>query len=254
VSHDPRAVLWNHFVLARSLDRVLRVTLSRAADDADLTFCYTDTHAGSGRLPPLAPHSQAVLAARDQFGWMGFFDALEDVEQYHPGSWVLASRIMAQVPDPRLEYHIDVNDIDQSIISEAHKNRETGRVRYWSHDWFQFVLARLAMATPPQFVTIDPPPDDPRGLAYAIDAAILLDTMHIPYLVTYPASSPQEAIDQIGRTGLELRLPEGGQGVLLGGGAERVVLDILPDLRHLAGILGGTFEVRLPVAADDYVI
>ena len=261
MNYDPRFILWNHFILARTLDRVIRVMLSQANENADLNFCYTDTHAGNGRLSLLLPYSQKVQEARGEFSWGGFCDALsrEGCEHFHPGSWLLASRVMGQIGDSRLEFDIDVNDINSDVIAEAGRNREGGRVRFWSHDWFQFLLARLAMATQPQLLYIDPPPDDPRGLAYAIDASILLDIMHIPYLVTYAASSPQDAINQIGRTGLELHLGEvgqggeAGQGVLLGGGAERALLDMLPDLRKMAGVLGGRFEVRLPVA-DDYVI
>ena len=61
----------------------------------------------------------------------------------------------------------------------------------------------------------------------------------------------QRAIDQVGRTGLELILPDGnGFGALLGGGAETALLDIISDLRVLAEILGGAFMPRLPETVD----
>ncbi len=97
------------------------------------------------------------------------------------------------------------------------------------------------------------------AIASCWSPAILLDTLDTPYMITYavdtPGARPQNAIDQIGRSGLELRGAGPERGVLLGGGAETVVLDILADLRTLAGLLGGELSVRLPQAAgDDYCI
>ena len=59
------------------------------------------------------------------------------------------------------------------------------------------------------------------------------------------------AVLWIGLGNDELILPDGdGFGVLLGGGAETAVLDVISDLRVLAEILGGQFVPRLPETVD----
>jgi hypothetical protein len=258
-----RRILWNQFILAAALARSVRTAIGRAApadqdgespDGEFPGFSYTDTHAGSGHIAGPLPLLDRVRGDGDRFANRAFFDALSPPlpEGRHPGSWLLAGRV-ALVVDERVGLELDVNDLDAGLIAEAGGNREGGWVRFWSHDWFLFLRSRLAMAHRPDFVFIDPPPDDARGPAYAIDAAILLDTLKVPYMVSYPVHSPQDPIDQIGRTGLELHGPGAGCGVLLGGGGESVLLDILPDLRHLATVLGGDFHVRLP-RSDDYSI
>lgn len=248
-------IIWNQFILGAALARIVRPMLERGDDEAEIRFSYADTHAGCGRVAPPACLDR-VLARRDEFASAVWFDAIGGGEG-HPGSWILAGRVAGALG--RLAFEADINDLDPALITEAKGYREGGWTRFWSHDWFQFLRNRIAMEPRPHFVFIDPPPDDPRGPGYAIDAAILLDTLGIPYLVTYPAQSaqspPQAAIDEIGRSGLELRGAGMGRGVLLGGGAEAVVLDILADLRRLAAILGGDLLVRLPRAvSDDYCI
>lgn len=248
---DARISLWDQFVLARAVVRLARSMLSQD-DNETVNFCYTDTHAGSGRIEGRPLWFDDVLAQRHAFSDQAFFHAIagEPQKTWRPGSWILAGRILAGLESPRLSIEIDVNDIDGRLITEARKNREIGWVRFWNHDWFSFLKSRLALSTPPSFVFVDPPPDDARGPGYAIDAAILLDTLSIPYLITYAANAAQDAINQIGRTGLELAVPDGGCGVLLGGGAENVLLDILPELRLMAHILGGRFVPRLPTNID----
>ncbi|MEO0034588.1 MAG: hypothetical protein RLZZ501_611 [Pseudomonadota bacterium] len=252
---DGPGVLWVQFLLAAALARAAAARRGTAGDAeaADIPFCFADTHAGGGRLAPpdgLAP----LLAARDSFGVDALHAALDQGEG-HPGSWVLAGRVLERAG---LAAEIDVNDLDPAQIALAQSHREGGWVRLWSHDWFRFLRARVALPRRPDFVFIDPPPDDPRGPGYAIDAAILLETLTIPYMITYPAAEAeaQAAIDQIGRLGLELRRTEGSQGALLGGGAETVVLDVLGDLGRLAPLLGGQFRPRMPrpAAGDDYCI
>jgi hypothetical protein len=245
-----RGILWNQLILARALARLGKAMLERQPDGAEPpAFCYTDTHAGCGRLPGPLPLVDEVMVRRHGFAAQNFFDALAIPlpEGAHPGSWVLAGRVLGALG---LAAEIDVNDLDAALVARARQHREEAWVRFWSHDWFLFLRSRLAMPRPPHFVFIDPPPDDARGPAYAIDAAILLDTLAVPYMISYPATSCQDAIDQIGRTGLELHLNGDSSGVLLGGGAETVVLDILPDLKLLAGLLGGSFVTRLPRSAD----
>ncbi|MBI3446634.1 MAG: hypothetical protein HY055_15055 [Magnetospirillum sp.] len=250
---DGADIIWNQFILGAALARIARPLLER--DEDEIRFCYADTHSGSGRVP--APHClDRVLARRGEFSSSAWFDAL-GAGSHHPGSWVLAARVAGALR--KLAFEADINDLDGAVIEAAKGHREGGWTRFWSHDWFTFLRNRLAMEPRPNFVFIDPPPDDPRGPGYAMDAAILLDTLGIPYLVTYSARSetspPQDAIDEIGRSGLELHGAGMGRGVLLGGGAETVVLDILTDLRHLAGLLGGELLVRLPRAiGDDYCI
>ncbi|HVI53083.1 MAG TPA: hypothetical protein VM661_17875 [Candidatus Sulfotelmatobacter sp.] len=247
---EARRILWNQFILARALARTarLRCKPEDAEDDAP-AFFYTDTHAGSGRLSGPLPYSADLLIRRHGFSSPIFFDALRPAlpDGAHPGSWVLAGRVLNSLG---FAAEIDVNDIDQDAIRQGQGHREYAWTRFWSHDWFQFLRSRLSVGNAPDFVFIDPPPDDPRGPVYAQDAAILLDTLNIPYMISYPAEDCQEGIDQIGRTGLELSAPEGAAGVLLGGGAESVLLELLADLKILAPLLGGEFMTRTPRAYD----
>ena len=255
MDHGGAGIIWNQFILGAALARIARPLLERDPDGGEIRFSYADTHAGCGRIT--APQLLSPVTARQgEFASRVWFDALESGEGF-PGSWVLAARIAEALP--RIAFEADINDLDLAVIEAAKGCRHSGWIRFWSHDWFTFLRNRIAMEPRPHFVFIDPPPDDPRGPGYAIDAAILLDTLGIPYLVTYPVEAPQappqEAIDQIGRSGLEVQGAGLGHGVLLGGGAEAVVLDILADLRLLAATLGGELLVRLPRAIeDDYVI
>lgn len=250
VAIDDRGILWNQFILARALTRTVRIVAADSADEAP-EFCYADTHAGSGRIKGPLPHLSSVLSERASFSAAPFFQAISTPMPgfAHPGSWILAARVIDSLKEG-VSLEIDANDIDESVIAAGRDHREGTWVRFWSHDWFLFLRSRLKNAKPPHFVFIDPPPDDSRGPAYGIDAAILLDTLAVPYLLTYPVDSPQDSIDQIGRTGLELRLADRGFGVLLGGGAEAATLDLLADLRRLARLLGGEFVPRLPREAD----
>lgn len=249
-----RSLLWTQYILARAVDRVGRAVKAAGGDKGPVSFCYTDTHAGSGRIeggPELRQRLQYLLSRQDKFQKPVFFDAIVDTLDWpwHPGSWLLAGHVLDRVGG--LELEIDVNDIDAAVIAQARQNRDPDSwVRFWCHDWFLFLRSRLALPRPPQFVFIDPSPTDARGPSYVIDAGILLDTLNVPYLGTYTMQAPQEAIDQLGRSGLELVWPDGGCGVVLGGGAESLLLDILPDLRRLAEILGGEFVTRLPTVAD----
>lgn len=258
---DGRGVIWAQFILAAALARAARAVVERApssAHEAEVVFSYADTHGGSGRLPP-PPALAAVLECQGAVVMPHYHRAVTGAMGY-PGSWVLAGRVLGGLDLPNLAFEADVNDIAPEVIAAAQGNREIGWTRFWSHDWFQFLRNRIAMPNRPHFVFIDPPPDDPRGPGYAIDAAILLDTLGIPYMVSYPVASPQEPIDQIGRTGLELHRNDGtgdgwDYGVLLGGGGEAVLLDVLADLRLLAMVLGGELVVRLPrPLVDDYCI
>jgi hypothetical protein len=246
--------LWNHFVLARALGRMARVTATQATDGA-IPFCYVDTHAGTGRIPKPGLFLDRIFERRQDFAGDDYFIGLTPpvADDQHPGSWVLAGRVIDAAGGERLVVEIDVNDIDSTLVSQARHNREGTWVRFWSVDWFSFLRSHLSLTAPPNFVFIDPPPNDARGPAYAIDAALLLETLKVPYMISYAADARQEPIDQIGRTGLELITAEGSAGVLLGGGGETLLLDILPDLRLLAGLLGGTFLARLP-RHDDYSI
>lgn len=251
MSVDSRGTLWSQFILAAALARMARPVAERAGDDL-VYFSYTDTHAGAGRLPGPLPHVAEMIEGHGRFANRSWFAAVPGPlpPEQHPGSWVLAGRVLASVGGPQLAIEMDVNDLCPKVMEDAKAARERGWVRLWSHDWFLFLRSRLGRPERPHFVFIDPPADDPRGPAYAIDAAILMDTLGVPYMVSYPLRSSQGAIDQIGRTGLELVLPDGGQGALLGGGAETVLLDVISDLAVLADILGGAFVPRLPSAVD----
>lgn len=251
---DARRTLWNHFILARALGRASRTTAAQAVDGA-IPFCYVDTHAGSGRIRKPTPFLDRLLAERHSFAVDDYFLGLEPLlpGDDHPGSWVLAGRVIGAAGGDRLVVEIDVNDIDAGLVAEGRGHREGTWVRFWSLDWFSFLRSHLSMRAAPNFVFIDPPANDARGPAFAIDAALLLETLKVPYMISYAVDSPQEPIDQIGRTGLELLTDSGGAGILLGGGGETLLLDILPDLRRLAGLLGGTFATRLP-RHDDYSI
>lgn len=252
MSFDARATLWNQFILAAAVARMARPVAEQAGDDL-VYFSYTDTHAGSGILPGPLPHVADILENHARFSNRSWFEAVPGPlpPDSHPGSWVLAGRVLAAVGGPQLAIEMDVNDLDPAAMEAAKAARERGWVRLWSHDWFLFLRSRLGRPERPHFVFIDPPPDDPRGPAYGIDAAILMDTMGVPYMLSYPVRDAQIAIDQVGRTGLELDLPQGdGHGALLGGGAETALLDIITDLRVLADLLGGTFLPRLPSSTD----
>jgi len=248
-------ILWTQFILAAALARAATAAREAAGGTAEASFSFADTHAGCGCIA--RPGGlDTIVAERANFAATAFHQAVAASLagcDGHPGSWVLAARVLGAAG---VAVEIDVNDIDPALIAKAQANREGGWVRFWSHDWFRFLRSRVAMPRRPDFVFIDPPPDDPRGPGYAIDAAILLETLAIPYMITYPALGAQAAIDQIGRLGLELCRDEGGAGAVLGGGAETVVLDVLGDLGRLAPLLGGRFVPRLPrpPAADDYCI
>lgn len=252
---DHRATLWNQFILAAAVARMARPVAEKAGDDL-VYFSYTDTHAGAGGLPGPLPCVASVIENHGRFSNRAWFAAVPGPlpPDTHPGSWVVAGRVLAAVGGPQLAIEMDVNDLDPSAMEAAKAARERGWVRLWSHDWFLFLRSRLNRPERPHFVFVDPPSDDPRGPAYGIDAAILMDTMAVPYMLSYPLRGCQTAIDQVGRTGLELVLPDGsGFGALLGGGAETALLDVISDLRVLAELLGGEFAPRLP-ASVDYVI
>jgi len=249
---DPRATLWNQFILAAAIARMARPVAEKAGDDL-VYFSYTDTHAGAGSVPGPLALAGSMIENHGRFSNRAWFAAVPGPlpPEAHPGSWVLAGRVLASVGGPQLAIEMDVNDIDPAAMEAAKAARERGWVRLWSHDWFLFLRSRLKRPEPPHFVFVDPPSDDPRGPAYGIDAAILMDTMAVPYMLSYPVRNCQRAIDQVGRTGLELILPDGnGFGALLGGGAETALLDIISDLRVLAELLGGVFVPRLPETVD----
>lgn len=249
---DHRVTLWNQFILAAAIARLARPVAEKAGDDL-VYFSYTDTHAGAGALSGPLPKVAEIIENHGRFANRSWFAAVPGPlpPDPHPGSWVVAGRVLAAVGGPQLAIEMDVNDLDPAVMEAAKAARERGWVRLWSHDWFLFLRSRLNRPEPPHFVFIDPPSDDPRGPAYGIDAAILMDTLGVPYMLSYPVRGCQAAIDQVGRTGLELVLPDGsGHGALLGGGAETALLDIISDLRELAAILGGAFVPRLPETVD----
>jgi hypothetical protein len=251
MTFDPCQILWSQFILAAAVARMAAPVAEKAGDDL-VYFSYTDTHAGAGRLSGPLPHVGRIIEQHGRFSNRHWFSAVPGpaAPGEHPGSWVVAGRVLAAAGGPQLAIEMDVNDLDPAVMEVAKGHRERGWVRLWSHDWFLFLRSRLNRPERPHFVFIDPPADDPRGPAYGIDAAILMDTMGVPYMLCYPLQGCQSAIDEIGRTGLELVLPGGGHGALLGGGAETVLLDVISDLRVLAEILGGEFMPRLPQAVD----
>jgi hypothetical protein len=255
MADGPRSILWCQFTLARAVGRIVRSKAARVSGEGQ-AFCYVDTHGGSGRGPALRPWIDAVIEARQGFANGDFFLGLsaDDLPDAHPGSWVLALRVIKSLVGGKLALEVDVNDIDVGQIEEAKSHREDAWIRFWCHDWFHFLRSRLALSNLPSFVFIDPPPDDARGTRYAVDAAILLETLNIPYMVSYLVGpETQESIDQIGRTGMELNFAGDSCGVVLGGGAETVQLDLFPDLRLLARVLDGALSIRLP-RNDDYII
>ena len=246
---SPASIIWSHFLLAASLEKVARSFSRRREDDG---FCYLDTHAGAGRVPISGVVLDSVWQHREAFLNHAYFNALNyaGTEGRAAGSWVLASRVLARSVDIFDEFELDVNDIDPTLVGQIQSNREEGRIRLWSQDWFTFLRTRLNMEKSTDFVFIDPPRDDPRGPKYAIEAALLLDALSIPYLVTYPDRAPQDVINEIGRTVIECEHGDSCSGVILGGGAQSVLLSLLPDLRELAGILGGQLSVRIPRNED----
>lgn len=245
----PIAVVWSQFILAATLHRLGGCYQNKGLQDA---FCYVDTHAGSGKIAPPDPALAFFRDRRELFSQTAFASALDTLpaERFYPGSWVLAAQVLTGVP---VEFDIDINDLSSEALEQARQNQQIGRIRYWSHDWFKFLRSRLNMARSPQFVFIDPPHAE-DGAAYASEAAILLDTLKIPYMATYSVAPSDDVINMIGRSGLEFH-GENTQcaGVLLGGGAERILLPILPDLRVLAECLGGRFTIRTP-QYDDFTI
>lgn len=249
-----RRTLWNHFILARAVGRLARSAAAGTTAGA-VPFCYVDTHAGSGRIQKPEPYLERLRAERASFSSDDYFKALDPAlpDGTHPGSWVLAGRVIGSAGGDNLVVEIDVNDLDASLVARSRGHREGTWVRFWSHDWFSFLRSLLSLRAAPNFVFVDPPANDARGPAFAIDAALLLETLRVPYMISYAVDDPQAPIDEIGRTGLELTIEGEGAGVLLGGGAEAVLLDILPDLRLLARVLEGMFATRLP-RYDDYSI
>ena len=245
MSHNAASFVWPQFILGAALERVARRFGDGAADQA---FCYADTHAGpgvvSGALPKL-PASLVNSVYLQTLSGNGGGD--------HPGSWITAARVLRSVFPHEDGYDLDINDIDPEALAQAKVRHETGRLRLWSHDWFKFLRSRLSMARPPHFVFIDPPPDDPRGPEFAVNAALLLDTVKCPYVMTYHDPMPQYVINLIGRTAVEIVQASSCTGVVLGGGAETVLLSILPDLKLLAQALDGAFAVLTP-RNDDYTI
>ena len=251
MTNDRGKVLWTQFILARALVRSARQRLS-SPHGRFAPYCFTDTHADLGRffMPP--DGMDRVIQRRNDFKNQEFFTALEPSlsKGGFPGVWVLASRLLYPFEDDEVEVGIDVNNRDAKLIAHATAYREQVRTRFWSHDWSQFLRSRLTMTEAPGFVFINRPPDDDGGAIDAIDAALLLETLGVPYMVSYISNDPQEMVEQVGQTGLELS-HDGDlvAGVLLGAGAEGAMLDLLPDLRLLAASLGGEFSPRFPSEA-----
>ena len=156
---ESRRILWNQFILARALARVARQRCDpEEAEDEAPAFHYTDTHAGSGRMPGPLRQTAALLAVRKEFSSPLFFDALRPAlpDGAHPGSWILAGRVLSNLG---FAAEIDVNDIDSEAIRLGQTYRESAWTRFWTHDWFQFLRTRLGVGKLPDFVFIDPPPD-----------------------------------------------------------------------------------------------
>lgn len=248
MSPPPASFIWPQFILAAALTRIAsRFDISTATN----AFCYADTHAGPGRIPS----TQSEPFDHPDIINTSYFKSLSPLlgADIHPGSWVTAARVLQSIFANSDDYELDVNDIDPSVLEQAKLNHETGRLRLWSHDWFKFLRDRLSMARPPNFVFIDPPPNDPRGPGFAVNAALLLDTVKCPYLMTYNEPIPQYVINLIGRTAVEITIGSQCTGVVLGGGAEAILLSILPDLKQLTKFLSGEFAIQTP-RNDDYTI
>lgn len=248
VAHRIAPFVWPQFILAAALERVAKRFDPGKENNP---FCYADTHAGPGRIPIELATAPYFPDTANQIYWATI--AGQKFPGHHPGSWVTASRVLGDIFSSDDGFEIDVNDIDPQALEQAKTHHESGRLRLWSHDWFKFLRDRLSMSRPPHFVFIDPPPDDPRGPDFAINAALLLDTVKCPYLMTYNQPVPQYVINLIGRTAVELHTGSNCTGVILGGGAESILLSLLPDLGKIAVGLDGTFAIQSP-SNDDYII
>ena len=236
------SLLWTQFILTAALERVRGDFVDSPNRPA---FCYVDTHAGSGWLDPPAPFLDRFRQAADSIQSQAFFRTLKNDDR-HPGSWVLAARVLDAIDS---DFEIDINDISPMVLETSRLVPCPGRHRRWRHDWFQFLRSRLSMQHMPHFVFIDLPKDDERGLDYAIEAALLLETMNIPYALAHGRPAPQHALDEIGRVGLEFS-PQGGC-VILGGDAQLTLPSLLPDLQKLAIILDGALNSRQPATLVD---
>ena len=232
-------------MLAAALDRIARRFAEQPQADA---FCYADTHAGPGIISLDVDSTPLPTTLSNQT-----YSNILDRDKYWPGSWIVATRVLHRIFSASEDYELDVNDISPQILEQAKYHYETGRLRLWRHDWFKFLRDRLAMARPPNFVFIDPPDDDPRGPDIAVNAALLLDTIKCPYVLTTCGAMPQNIINLIGRTAVELCIGDLTFGSILGGGAETVLLSLLPDLELLAKFLNGTLAIHSP-RNDDYTI
>ena len=169
-------LFWSQFILAAALERVAKRFAMGSGNDP---FCYADTHAGPGVNPLPVP----VTSLLPQLGSQTYFGLLKQTHTL-PGSWVVAERVLGTIFSDADDYEIDINDISPLALEQARTHHHSGRLRLWSHDWYKFLRDRLSMARPPHFVFIDPPADDPRGPEFAINAALLLDTLHCPDLIT----------------------------------------------------------------------
>ena len=248
LSYGIAPFVWPQFILAAALERIAgRFDLGKSGN----AFCYADTHAGPGRIPIELASAPFFPSVANQVYWTTI--AGQKFPGHHPGSWVTASRVLGDIFPSDDDYEIDVNDIDPLALEQAKTHHESGRLRLWSHDWFKFLRDRLSMSRPPHFIFIDPPPDDPRGPDFAVNAALLLDTVKCPYLMTYHQPMPQYIINLIGRMAVEVHGEQSCTGVILGGGAETVLLSLLPDLGKFAEGLNGTFAIQSP-NNDDYTI
>lgn len=156
---DARATLWNQFILAAAIARMARPVAEKAGDDL-VYFSYTDTHAGAGTLPGPLPHVAEIIENHGRFANRHWFAAVPGPlpPDSHPGSWVVAGRVLAAVGGPQLAIEMDVNDLDPAVMEAAKAARERGWVRLWSHDWFLFLRSRLGRPERPHFVLVDPPP------------------------------------------------------------------------------------------------
>ena len=126
---ESRRILWNQFILARALARIARQRCDpEEAEDEAPAFHYTDTHAGSGRLPGPLSQTAALMECRKEFSSPLFFDALRPAlpDEAHPGSWILAGRVVSNLG---FAAEIDVNDIDLEAIRFGQTYRESA----WTH-------------------------------------------------------------------------------------------------------------------------